>query len=73
MALIFLLFGAPDLSFTQFMVETLSVVIIALVMNHLSLLSATSARACRCLVIRWSLSPSGQASAFADVGYARRF
>ena len=36
-ALIFLLFGAPDLSFTQFMVETLSVVIIALVMNRLSL------------------------------------
>ncbi|WP_319495787.1 putative monovalent cation/H+ antiporter subunit A [uncultured Cohaesibacter sp.] len=36
-ALIFLLFGAPDLSFTQFMVETLSVVIIALIMNRLSL------------------------------------
>ncbi|WP_316858088.1 putative monovalent cation/H+ antiporter subunit A [uncultured Cohaesibacter sp.] len=36
-ALIFLLFGAPDLSFTQFMVETLSVVIIALVMTRLSL------------------------------------
>ncbi|PLW76988.1 putative monovalent cation/H+ antiporter subunit A [Cohaesibacter celericrescens] len=36
-ALIFLLFGAPDLSFTQFMVETLSVVIIALVMSRLSL------------------------------------
>lgn len=36
-ALIFLMFGAPDLSFTQFMVETLSVVIIALVMTRLSL------------------------------------
>ena len=36
-ALIFLLFGAPDLGFTQFMVETLSVVIIALVMTRLSL------------------------------------
>ena len=36
-ALIFLMFGAPDLAFTQFMVETLSVVIIALVMNRLSL------------------------------------
>ncbi|MCV6602238.1 MAG: DUF4040 domain-containing protein, partial [Cohaesibacter sp.] len=36
-ALIFMLFGAPDLSFTQFMVETLSVVIIALVMTRLSL------------------------------------
>jgi multicomponent Na+:H+ antiporter subunit A len=32
-AVIFLLFGAADLSFTQFMVETLSVVILALVMT----------------------------------------
>lgn len=37
-ALIFLLFGAPDLAFTQFMVETLSVVILALVLTRLSLL-----------------------------------
>ena len=36
-ALLFLLFGAPDLSFTQFMVETLSVVILALVMTRLRL------------------------------------
>lgn len=36
-ALLFMLFGAPDLSFTQFMVETLSVVILALVMTRLSL------------------------------------
>ncbi|MDP9808816.1 multicomponent Na+:H+ antiporter subunit A [Rhizobium tibeticum] len=36
-AIIFLLFGAPDLSFTQFMVETLSVVILALVMTRLRL------------------------------------
>jgi multicomponent Na+:H+ antiporter subunit A len=36
-ALIFMLFGAPDLSFTQFMVETLSVVILALVMTRLHL------------------------------------
>ncbi|NKN39551.1 putative monovalent cation/H+ antiporter subunit A [Agrobacterium sp. a22-2] len=36
-AMIFLLFGAPDLSFTQFMVETLSVVILALVMTRLRL------------------------------------
>jgi multicomponent Na+:H+ antiporter subunit A len=36
-AMIFLLFGAPDLSFTQFMVETLSVVILALVMTRLKL------------------------------------
>jgi len=36
-AIIFLLFGAPDLSFTQFMVEVLSVVILALVMTRLRL------------------------------------
>ena len=36
-AVLFLLFGAPDLSFTQFMVETLSVVILALVMTRLRL------------------------------------
>lgn len=36
-ALIFLFFGAPDLAFTQFMVETLSVVIFALVMTRLHL------------------------------------
>lgn len=36
-ALIFILFGAPDLAFTQLMVETLSVVILALVMTHLHL------------------------------------
>ncbi len=36
-ALLFLLFGAPDLAFTQFMVETLSVVILALVMTRLRL------------------------------------
>lgn len=36
-ALIYMLFGAPDLAFTQFMVETLSVVILALVMTRLTL------------------------------------
>ncbi|MEO0544395.1 MAG: putative monovalent cation/H+ antiporter subunit A [Pseudomonadota bacterium] len=36
-AVIFLLNGAPDLSFTQFMVETLSVVVLALVMTRLQL------------------------------------
>ena len=39
-ALIFMLLGAPDLSFTQFMVETLSVVILALVMTRLRLSAA---------------------------------
>lgn len=37
MALIFMVFGAPDLAFTQLMVETLSVVILALVMTRLRL------------------------------------
>ncbi|TPW29471.1 putative monovalent cation/H+ antiporter subunit A [Martelella alba] len=37
LAVMFLLFGAPDLSFTQFMVETLSVVILTLVMTRLNL------------------------------------
>ncbi len=36
-ALIFMLFGAPDLGFTQFMVEILTVVILALVMTRLHL------------------------------------
>ncbi|OHV85667.1 putative monovalent cation/H+ antiporter subunit A [Ensifer sp. LCM 4579] len=36
-AMIFLLYGAPDLSFTQFMIETLSVVVLALVMTRLRL------------------------------------
>ncbi|MEM0899565.1 MAG: putative monovalent cation/H+ antiporter subunit A [Pseudomonadota bacterium] len=36
-ALLFMLLGAPDLSFTQFMVETLTVVILALVMTRLHL------------------------------------
>jgi multicomponent Na+:H+ antiporter subunit A len=36
-ALIYLQFGAPDLAFTQFMVETLSVVIFALIMTRLRL------------------------------------
>ena len=39
-ALLFVLFGAPDLAFTQFMVETLSVVILALVMTRLRLFPA---------------------------------
>ncbi|MEX0859362.1 MAG: hydrogen gas-evolving membrane-bound hydrogenase subunit E, partial [Cucumibacter sp.] len=36
-AVIFILFGAPDLGFTQFMVETLTVVILTLVMTRLRL------------------------------------
>jgi len=36
-AVLYLLFGAPDLAFTQFLVETLSVVILALIMTRLHL------------------------------------
>jgi multicomponent Na+:H+ antiporter subunit A len=36
-AVIFLLYGAPDLAFSQFMIETLSVVVLALVMTRLRL------------------------------------
>ncbi|MDQ0319569.1 multicomponent Na+:H+ antiporter subunit A [Pararhizobium capsulatum DSM 1112] len=36
-AMIFLFYGAPDLAFTQFMIETLSVVILTLVMTRLRL------------------------------------
>ncbi|MEI3849928.1 MULTISPECIES: putative monovalent cation/H+ antiporter subunit A [Ensifer] len=36
-AVIFLLYGAPDLAFVQFMIETLSVVVLALVMTRLRL------------------------------------
>ncbi|CAN7150273.1 putative monovalent cation/H+ antiporter subunit A [Pararhizobium sp. LjRoot238] len=36
-AVIFLIYGAPDLAFTQFMIETLAVVILALVMTRLRL------------------------------------
>src|SRR5690606_28763836 len=36
-ALIFLLFGAPDLAFTQLMVEVLSVVVLTFVMTRLRL------------------------------------
>lgn len=39
-ALIFIMLGAPDLSFTQFMVETLSVLILALAMTRLKLTAA---------------------------------
>ena len=46
-ALLFLLLGAPDLSFTQFMIETLSVVILALVMTRLQALADRSPAAAR--------------------------
>ena len=49
-ALLFMLLGAPDLSFTQFMIETLSVVILALVMTRLRLSPADRRPAVRKLV-----------------------
>jgi multicomponent Na+:H+ antiporter subunit A len=50
-----MLIGAPDLSFTQFMVETLVVVILALVMTRLRL-SASDHRATRDKLIDMSVS-----------------
>jgi multicomponent Na+:H+ antiporter subunit A len=54
-ALLFMLFGAPDLSFTQFMVETLAVVILALVMTRLKL-TASDHRSTRDKMVDGSLS-----------------
>lgn len=54
-ALLFMLFGAPDLSFTQFMVETLSVVILALVMTRLHL-SPTDRRPLGRTIVDMSIS-----------------
>jgi len=54
-ALLYMLFGAPDLSFTQFMVEILSVVILALVMTRLNLEEA-DARSRKDFVIDGSIS-----------------
>jgi multicomponent Na+:H+ antiporter subunit A len=54
-ALLFMLFGAPDLSFTQFMVETLAVVILALVMTRLRL-TASDHRSTRDKLIDMSVS-----------------
>jgi multicomponent Na+:H+ antiporter subunit A len=42
--LIFVLFGAPDLAMTQFMVETLTVIIFVLVFYHLPRFAAVSTR-----------------------------
>ena len=61
-ALIFLLLGAPDLAFTQFMVETLSVVILALVMTRLSCRRPTAARPARGCATASSRSPAAAAS-----------
>lgn len=57
-AVIFLLFGAPDLSFTQFMVETLSVVILALVMTRLRL-SPSDHRTLRELAVDGTIAAAG--------------
>lgn len=46
-ALIFILYGAPDLAMTQFSIETLSVVLFVLVLNRLPELARLSSRAAR--------------------------
>jgi multicomponent Na+:H+ antiporter subunit A len=62
-ALIFMLYGAPDLSFTQFMVETLSVVILALVMTRLDL-QASDHRP------RWVAARDGTIALACGLGFA---
>ena len=61
-ALLFMLLGAPDLSFTQFMIETLSVVILALVMTRLRLSPADRGRPRARLLDGTSRLPAGWAS-----------
>ena len=46
-AVLFMLYGAPDLSFTQFLVETLSVVIVTFVLTHLKLTQRDARRPAR--------------------------
>lgn len=46
-ALLFVVFGAPDLAMTQFMVETLTVILFVFVFYHLPRFSRTSSRAVR--------------------------
>ncbi|WMS42030.1 putative monovalent cation/H+ antiporter subunit A [Acuticoccus sp. MNP-M23] len=62
-ALIFMLYGAPDLSFTQFMVETLSVVILALVMTKLDL-QASDHRS------PWRATKDGVIASLCGIGFA---
>jgi multicomponent Na+:H+ antiporter subunit A len=45
--LIFILFGAPDLAMTQFMIETLTVILFVLVFYHLPRFARLSSRAAR--------------------------
>jgi multicomponent Na+:H+ antiporter subunit A len=46
-ALLYFLFGAPDLALTQFVVETLTVILFVLVIYHLPPFSSLSSRASR--------------------------
>jgi multicomponent Na+:H+ antiporter subunit A len=46
-ALIFVLFGAPDLAMTQFLVETLTVILLVLVLYHLPRFATLSSRPAR--------------------------
>lgn len=46
-ALVFILFGAPDLALTQFLIETLTVILLVLVLYHLPRLKAITKRPAR--------------------------
>ena len=63
-ALLFLVFSAPDLAFTQFMVETLTVVILVLVLMRVPLeVSAFRSRMGRLFATGRSRSPWARRSA----------
>lgn len=46
-ALVFILFGAPDLALTQFLIETLTVILLVLVLYHLPRLKAITGKPAR--------------------------
>ncbi|MCP9495663.1 MAG: putative monovalent cation/H+ antiporter subunit A [Pyrinomonadaceae bacterium MAG19_C2-C3] len=46
-ALVFILFGAPDLALTQFLIETLTVILLVLVLYHLPRLKAITGKRAR--------------------------
>lgn len=64
MALIFVLFGAPDLAMTQFMIETLTVILLVLVFYHLPRFARLSTRPARLRDIALATAAGGLATAF---------
>ncbi len=55
-ALVFILFGAPDLALTQFLIETLTVILLVLVLYHLPRLKAITGKPARARDLMVSLA-----------------